>query len=254
MRYVYLANGRVACELLRWLVARGDGPAGLVVHAPEDGRSRQEIIDAAGLPPEHVRDAPDLRTPAGRRWLAAHEPDWLVSVYFGHILKPDILEIPARGALNLHPALLPYNRGANTNVWSIVDRTPAGVTLHRINAGVDTGDIVAQREVAVEPSDTGASLYARLEDAGIALFKETWPLIGAGTFASCPQPEGGTSHRRAELQRIDRIDPDRLVRAGDLIDLLRARTFPPHNGAYLDLGDRRVYLRLELTEERCEPA
>jgi methionyl-tRNA formyltransferase len=54
----------------------------------------------------------------------------------------------------------------------------------------------------------------------------------------------------ADVEAIDRIDPDASMRAGDLLDILRARTFPPHRGAYLDLPDRRVYLKLELTEEK----
>ncbi len=125
-----------------------------------------------------------------------------------------------------------------------------GVTLDFMDAGVDSGDIIAQREVPVEPNDTEATLYARVEEAPVSLFRETWPALVAGTYERRPQPPGGTFHYVDDVDRVDRIDPDREVRARDLIDIIRARTFPPYKGAYLDLPDRRVYLRLELSEER----
>lgn len=249
MTYVYLANGRLGLEVLRWLVEQGDSPAGLVVHPPERRKFGSEILSVAGLPSEHVIEGPALRTTEGLAWLKAHEPKWLVSVLFGYILSPNVLAVPTCGAVNLHPAFLPHNRGAYPNVWSIVDRTPAGVTLHFIAPGVDTGDIIAQREVPVRPTDTGASLYGRLEEAALSLFQETWPGIVANSVQRNPQPEGGTSHRVADVERIDCVDPDQQVRAGDLIDILRARTFPPYKGAYLNLSGRKVYLRLELTED-----
>ncbi len=249
MSYVYLANGRVGLDVLRWLIERGEPPAGIVVHPPERQRYGSDMVAVAGLPDEHVLEGSALGTSEGLAWLKAHRPEWLVSVFFGYILKPEALAVPANGAVNLHPASLPYNRGAFPNVWSIVDRTPAGVTLHFMETGVDMGDIIAQREVPVGPVDTGASLYARLEEASLSLFQEAWPSILDKSFQRRPQPSGGSSHWVVDVDRIDRIDPDQHIRAGDLIDILRARTFPPYKGAYLDLADRRVYLRLELTEE-----
>jgi methionyl-tRNA formyltransferase len=250
MSYIYLANGRVGYEVLRWLLERDEKPSGLVVHHDKKSKYKKEMLTIAKLPPCDIIEGPELATEAGEEWVAARKPEWLVSVYFGYILKPRILALPSKGAINLHPALLPYNRGACPNVWSIVERTPAGVTLHFIDPGIDTGDIISQREIAVEAVDTGATLHVKLEDAALTLFKETWPQIGTGQFPRKPQVEGGTYHRVADVEAIDRIDPDASMRAGDLLDILRARTFPPHRGAYLDLPDRRVYLKLELTEEK----
>ena len=77
-------------------------------------------------------------------------------------------------------------------------------------------------------------------------------MICAGSLPRTPQQGTPTYHRSADLARLDRIDPNGLYRASDLIDILRARTFPPYPGAFLDLGDRRVYLRLELEEQPAE--
>jgi len=249
VKYVYLANGRLGWEVLRWLVEQGYPPAGLVVHPLDRAKYWEDIVASAGVARRHVIEGPAMRTQEGLAWLRAHEPEWLVSVLFGYILTADVLAVPKHGAVNLHPALLPYNRGAYPNVWSIVEHTPAGVTLHLIDSGIDTGDIIAQREVKVDPTDTGATLYARLEEAALALFKDSWPSICENSIQRKPQPVGGTIHRVIDVERIDCLDPDQYIRAGDLIDILRARTFPPYKGAYLDLPDRRVYVQIELTEE-----
>src|SRR4029078_10124193 len=109
--------------------------------------------------------------------------------------------VPPWRALNVHPALLPYNRGATQNVWPLVDGTPAGTTLHVMEPEIDTGAIVAQRSVETFPSDTAATLYERLEEASFQLFVQTWPAIR--DHEPWPQPGGGTSHRQSELASLD---------------------------------------------------
>jgi methionyl-tRNA formyltransferase len=246
MRILYCGNNRLGLEVLVWLRARGEDVVGLVVHPPERRTCGAEILAAAGLPPGRVFDGSRLGEPGTREAIRDLGADLALSVLFSHIFDPPFIALFRHGILNLHPALLPYNRGAFPNVWSIVDRTPAGVTLHYVDAGLDTGDVVARREVPVEPVDTGESLYRKLERASLALFAEAWPLIRAGGAPRLPQPPGGTFHRRDDVARIDRIDLDASCRAGDLIDILRARTFLSHDGAYFIVGGRKVHLRLHL--------
>lgn len=248
MRYVYFGNNRIARDVLRAAVALGRRPVGLVVHAMERASYREEIVAAAGLDASAVRDASTLATAEGHSWLASLKADWLVSVAFGHVLRSEILQIPRRGAVNLHTALLPYNRGAYPNVWCIVEKTPAGVTLHHMTEDVDAGDIIAQVEVPIELTDTGATLYERLERAAVELMSGSWQLLDSDVTPRIPQVGGPTLHRVADVARIDRIDPDRMIRAGDLIDILRARTFAPHPGAFIEVGGKRIGIRVELTE------
>jgi methionyl-tRNA formyltransferase len=246
-RIVALANNWVGWQVVAWLRDRGDDLVGLVVHPPELRRHGDELLAAAALPPERVFDGSRLREPETIAAIAALGPDIGVSLMFRYLLQPELLALLPRGVLNLHPSYLPFNRGLNPNVWALVDRTPAGVSLHWVDGGVDTGPIVARREVEVEPIDTGGTLYRKLERAAVALFQETWPAVVAGRAAAVPQlASEGSHHGRQDLERLDRIDPERRMPAGELIDLLRARTFPPYRGAYIERGGRRVYLRLEL--------
>jgi methionyl-tRNA formyltransferase len=150
----------------------------------------------------------------------------------------------------LHPSFLPYNRGSNPNVWSIVEETPAGVTLHYIDKGVDTGNIIAQKHVAVEPLDTGETLYRKLEKTCVALFKATWPLMRSGQVPQLIQDrEEGTHHTTADVNLIDAIDLDKTYTARHLINVIRARTFEPYPGAYFNYHGQKIYLRLQLFYE-----
>lgn len=249
IRYVYFANNRVAHEVAAWLASRGERPVAVVVHPDASARCRDEIVDAAGVPPNCVFEGPSLREPATLEALRQLRPDAGLSVLFDYILRPELLSLFPRGCLNLHPSLLPFNKGQYPNVWSIVERTPAGATLHYLDEGIDTGDVIAQQEVPVLASDTGETLYRRLEDACVSVFKETWPAWLEGRAPRTSQPAGGTLHRTRDVERIDAIDLDATYRAGDLIDILRARTFPPYRGAYFMNGGRKVYVRVSLEEE-----
>lgn len=250
MRIIYFGNNLAGLRVLEWLVAQGDEIAGLVVHPPEKSRYRDEIIAAARLPAARVFDGSQLRHPSTIEALRALRPEIGLSVFFGYILRQGVLSLFPSGCLNLHSSYLPHNRGAYANVWSIVDRTPAGVTLHYVDAGVDTGDIVAQKQVPVLASDTGKALYTRLETACVELFREAWPLVRSGNASRSPQDHSiATHHRVADVEQIDRIDLDRTYTARELLDIIRARTFPPFKGAYFEEAGERVYVRVELLRE-----
>jgi len=176
------------------------------------------------------------------------EPTMLVSVGYNHLVPGQVLSIPERGAVNLHPAYLPHNRGKSPNVWSIVDDTPAGATLHYMDLSFDTGDIIARQRVETSFADTGKDLHRRLETAQMELFKDNWPMIETDEVKKRPQlPDAGTYHSIADFRDLCGIDPDATVRAKELLDRLRALTFPPFENAYVELDDERYYLDLEIT-------
>ena len=252
MKILFLGNNRAAWKIAEWLKREGEEIVGLVVHPKDRRKFGGEIIEAAGLPEERIFDASRLREAETLDQINALAPDVGLSVFFGYIIKPSLLELLPQGCLNLHPALLPYNRGSYPNVWSIVEETPAGATLHYVDAGIDTGDILAQREIPVEAFDTGESLYGKLEFACVSLFQESWVAFKNGELKRQPQKfDAGTHHRMKAVAALDEIDLQREYKAKDLINILRARSFPPHRGAYFRTGDgRKIYLELRLTEEK----
>ncbi len=255
MRIVYFGNNWLGWKVLEFLKSSGEDVAALVVHPPARRKYGGEIMAAAALPPGRIFDASSLREPATLTALSALRPDLGISISLGYLLRREMLAEFPEGCINLHTSLLPWNRGANPNVWSIARRTPAGVTLHYIDEGVDTGAILAQETVAVEASDTGQTLFARLEQAALDLFIKTWPAIRARALTAQPQdPTAGSTHRVADLAALEIIDLDRSYVARDLIDLLRARTFPPYPGAYFLHEGRKISMHLILHDEKNNEA
>lgn len=251
MRIIYLANNRVGWQILSWLKEQGEEIVGLVVHPPQKGKYRDELLNEVTIGnPTCVFEAPDIHHPETIKAIHALQPDIALSVFFGYILKPEFLNLIPEGCINIHPAYLPYNRGSYPNVWSIIEGTPAGATIHYIDTGIDTGDIIAQEQIPIEPVDTGETLYRKQEEASITLFQKTWPLIRTKQAPCIPQPhQEGTFHRKKDVVQIDHIDLDRSYAARDLINIIRARTFFPYKGAYIEEGGRRVYLQLQLAYE-----
>jgi methionyl-tRNA formyltransferase len=175
------------------------------------------------------------------------QPDYIVSCGYRHIVPEEILAIPTEDCLNLHPSLLPFNRGANPNVWSIVEGTPAGVTLHYMDPSVDTGDIIAQQAVEKQFSDTGKDLQKRLEDAQVELFRSAWPSVVSGEVESETQDQNeGTYHRTDEFEELCEFDPNETVQVKEFIDRLRALTYPPYDNATIEVDGERYYMEVDL--------
>lgn len=249
LRILYFANNKLGWMVGSWLRHNGESIVGLVLHPSDKRKFGAQILKDTSVGANHVFDATDLESPQTIEMLRSLEPDLGVSVLFGYRLKPPILAIPSQGCINVHPALLPYNRGAYPNVWSIIDGTPAGATIHYMNEEIDTGDILTQQAVDIEPTDTGESLYAKLEEMSFRLFRESWPLIRSGRAPRTTQPEGGAYHGVRDIDAVDEISLDRDYPARQLIDLIRARTFSGHQGAHFVHEGRKVFLRLELRYE-----
>jgi len=147
--------------------------------------------------------------PLDIRDLEREGADFLVSYGYAHILRPPVLDRFTGRAINLHVSYLPWNRGAHPNLWSIIDDTPKGVTIHALDAGIDTGAILAQRLVNFAPDDTLATSYETLRQAVEALFEETWADLREGRLTAVPQdPTAGSIHRRRDLDAVWPLLPE----------------------------------------------
>ena len=169
----------------------------------------------------------EFRNPASLEALGALGLDYIVGVHFPYSSARRRCGFPAMGVLNLHPALLPYNRGWHTASWAILDGTPAGATLHFMDEGVDTGDIVHQREQVVSPADTADTLYQRVKRLELEVFREGWAMIEAGSVPPHAQPPAGGLDPPAGGPAARRGPAHRPRRAG-----ARGRPAPPTPGPH----------------------
>ena len=105
-------------------------------------------------------------------FITENKIDLCISYRYRHIIGQNIIDESGDNIINLHISLLPWNRGSDPNLWSFLEDTPKGVTIHHVDAGVDTGDIIFQKEVFFGPGETLSSSYQTLNTAIVHLFME----------------------------------------------------------------------------------
>jgi methionyl-tRNA formyltransferase len=164
-----------------------------------------------------------------RAQLTALSPGAIIIVGYGRIVPQWMLDLPPLGNINLHASLLPKYRGAAPIQWAIASgETVTGVTTMRIDAGLDTGDILLQQELPITPADTAETLAPRLASIGADLVVETLRGLEARTLP--PRPQDNT---RASLAPILKKEDGRIDFSRSAADIInRIRGFQPWPGAY----------------------
>jgi methionyl-tRNA formyltransferase len=242
-----------------------------------DSMLRMSDVDVVGVVPCADDNAaaqrwyPSLAGYAQERGLAIHQPrsindrdffpvlerlrpDVLLSVFYDKILRPRLLELPGVAAVNLHFGLLPYNRGSLPIPWAIIDGNDPGVTMHYMDAGVDTGDVIGQLAVPAGDHETAFDVYERCTKAGVFLFERYFPLLLRGRAPRRAQDAVGTYYRPG-------YPFDRWIgwwqTSEQVSCFVRALTFPPFPSA------RTAFRGTELEvchpvwaaeDDRCRPA
>lgn len=130
-------------------------------------------------------------------------PDFLISYNYKFIIKKEVLELLPNRVINLHISLLPYNKGSNPNIWSFLEDTPKGVTIHLVDEGLDTGNILVQKELLIDENrETLRSSYELLHREIQTLFIENWENIKNGEIVSKPQTHGGSIHSKKDFYEL----------------------------------------------------
>lgn len=170
-----------------------------------------------------------------------------ILAWWPSILRSPLLDTPRQGFVNTHPSLLPHNRGKHFSFWAIVEQAPFGVTLHRVDDGVDSGDIVIQSSIAYDWCDTGGTLYEKAQEGMMQLLMEVYPALREGEFASFPQSlDAGSFHYASELESASKINLSTSYRALDLLNLLRARTFEGRPGCWFEEDGNRYEISVNI--------
>jgi methionyl-tRNA formyltransferase len=134
--------------------------------------------------------------PFDLEYLRTKAIDFAVSYGYRYLIKKPAIIYLKQQIVNLHISFLPWNRGADPNLWSFLEDTPKGVTIHYIDEGLDTGDIIAQKEMSFEVEyETLATTYTKLNAEIVKLFKQNWSSIMQACVQSRKQPISGSFHR-----------------------------------------------------------
>ena len=235
MRIVFCGTPQFAVPTLEYLLAQNDFEILGVITQPDRPRGRgQEVAFSAvkktalgaNLP---VHQPEKIRAAESEELLRKLAPDCVVIIAYGQIIPARLLPIPKLGWINLHASLLPKYRGAAPIHWAIVNgEIRTGVTTMRIDAGMDTGEMLLQREIEIGPNETAPELAARLSEIGGPLMAETLLGLAAGTMASKAQNPAHATYAPMLKKEDGRIDWKRP--AVEIYN--RMRGLAPWPGAY----------------------
>ena len=212
MKIVYMGTPEFAVAPLEALIAAGH-EIRAVVTQPDKPKGRSGKVQ---MPPvkecaiKHgieVFQPVRIKAPEAVAQLKTYEADAYVVAAFGQILSQEVLDIPRYGCLNIHASLLPGYRGCAPANWVILNgETQTGVTIMQLDAGIDTGDMLAKKTVEIEETDTDVSLEKKLSAAGSALIVDVLKEVEAGTLSPEKQPEETCFYAGMLTKSMGKID------------------------------------------------
>jgi len=241
-RIVFFGSPDFALPSLEALAADGESPIAVVTQPDRPaGRGRRPSkppvkiwAEARGIP---VLQPERVRRKSFREALAELQPEIGVVVAFGQIIPRSMLELPPLGFINVHASLLPKYRGAAPIQWAVINgEQVSGVTIQRMVAELDAGDVLLQAEIAIGPDETAGELHDRLARLGAELLPQAVAGLRAGTLAAEPQAESAVTLARLLAKEDGRIDWGRDARS--VHDHIRGMS--PWPGAFSSWQGKRL--------------
>jgi methionyl-tRNA formyltransferase len=241
MAIIFMGTPDFAVPALRALIEEKEDVA-LVVTQPDKVKGRghtlssppvKELALAHGL---KIVQPEKIRTPGFYEELAACNPEFIIVVAFGRILPKKILDLPARGCINVHGSLLPKYRGAAPIQWAVIrGEKVTGVTTMMMDEGMDTGDMLLQATIEIDEEDTSGSLFIKLSELGARTLVETIKGIRTGNLK--PIPQAGEPTFAPVLKKEDGL-VDWQRSASDLAFFVRGMN--PWPCAFTHLGNTTI--------------
>lgn len=252
MRIVFMGTPDFAVPSLEALLKTDDSVVGIVTQ-PDRPKGRGNVLTASPIKQIALRESIPLLQPTKMKdpeflaTLTSWKPDLITVAAFGRILPPVILSLPPKGCINVHGSILPKYRGAGPIQWAIINgETETGITTMLMDEGMDTGAILLQASIPIEPEDTAGNLSPRLAELGGRLLVETIAQLKAGTLV--PRPQDHAQATMAPLLKKEDGAIDWSLSAISIANRIRGLT--PWPGAYAYLGaDRWVVAKAEATPE-----
>jgi methionyl-tRNA formyltransferase len=244
MRLFFCGTPEFAVPILERLSAE-EFVIDLVVTNPDEPSGRGYALKAPPVKQAALDGGLDvfqpatLKDPATVAFLSRYRPDAIVVVAYGHLIPKWLIDLPRWGCINLHASLLPKYRGAAPIHWALMrGETVTGVTTMRIDAGLDTGDILLKREVGIQDDDTTETLGARLSLLGADLMVETLRSLERGDLHPQPQDHTQATHAPSLKKEDGRIDW--ALPAEEIWN--RIRGLRPWPGAYTTFRGKNLHV------------
>jgi len=173
-------------------------------------------------------------------------------IWWPKIISEELINKAKFGFINTHPSFLPFSRGKHYNFWTLVEGTKFGVTLHYVNKGIDSGDIIYQRKIDYSWLDNGESLFNKAKNEMIDVFKEFYPLYRKDKLTVKKQNvKEGSYHNSSEMKKISELDLDKSYKLKHILNLLRGRTFEGYQACFFNdkESQKSYYVRVSITEK-----
>jgi dTDP-4-amino-4,6-dideoxyglucose formyltransferase len=170
----------------------------------------------------------------------------VLSLHCRQIFPAELVE--ATRCVNIHPGYMPFNRGWYPQVFCILNKQPAGATIHEMDERTDHGPAIARQEVPVMPWDTSLDVYKKIIAAEQQLLKDNLVGIINGNYQTTELPDPGKLNTISDFRALCKLNRDLVMNLGEAIDLLRALTHPPYNNAYFidRQTNRKVFVEIKL--------
>lgn len=244
MKIVFMGTPDIAAGVLDALINSRHEVAAVVTQPDKPNARGNEIVFSAVKKRALESDIPVYQplkasAPEFVGVLAEIKPDIIVVAAFGQLLKPNLLELPKYGCINVHASLLPKYRGASPIQWAVINGDKeSGVTIMHMAAGLDTGDIILQERLELAEDETAGSLYDRLTAMSGPVLLEALDRIEDGTAQSIPQNDEESSYVSVLTKAMGRLDFER--NAVELERLIRGLI--PWPGAYTYVNGKMLKL------------
>jgi methionyl-tRNA formyltransferase len=241
-RILLCTYGEIGPAAVRAVAQSGHALIGVMLPSNRTGNDVEKMARHAGR-----RGVPVLRQPPRRRIdeilpaVRRLAPDLMLIWSYSMILPTELIAVPRLGAVNLHGGLLPEYRGGHVMQWAIINgEAETGATLHYVDAGVDTGSVIAESRFPIEPDDDAASVRQKLITHGEDLLAQWLPIVSRARAPGTPQDLSRARYHRLRTPEDGAIDWNQP--APQIVNLVRALV-PPWPGAYTSFGARRVVVR-----------
>lgn len=237
---VIFGNQQISIDCTQWLLKRRDVKIVAFVgcEKPRDHEYGYPSIKIFCNENDILFVSPPSLDEAFYELFKSWKPDICLSIYYRRILKSRYLSIPPMGFINLHPSLLPKYRGSMPTLWALFNNEKeVGSTIHYIDEGIDTGDIIAQKKYTLSRNITGYRLHTSLMKIGFSLFKKTFSLILNGRAVRTKQSHESATYFSSFNQQL--LTVDWYSSSDKILSKIRALT-KPYDGAVTHILDKDI--------------